>query len=128
MKTKPQQLRLIRDAWTTLREVLNTQKITPLGDEYLSLHVEEEKAHRSYSKNLTLTVKQNAMLFAVKEIAQALTGARKAPEVKDYIIFRHSIYFAHSLVANYREEIEKAWAGFDVNELASLDFAALNKA
>ncbi len=57
-------------------------------------------------------------------IAQFMNG-EAAPTIKDYISYRESIYYAASLVENYRKEIAEAWDIFDISVIAKFDYAQI---
>lgn len=110
-------------------QVLNNISITQYLEEYFEMNRSEELKHRgkSYDRVKTeLTVPQAAKLFCVKQIARSLLKQFE-PQADAYLFLRPSLFYAHSLVANYRAEIEKVLADFDLQELAALDYAELMK-
>jgi len=49
------------------------------------------------------------------------------PSLKEYLSIRQSIFFAHSLVLNYREELTKALEGVNWEDILKIDYAELMK-
>lgn len=89
----------------------------------LELTRAEEKLHRRGVKGQckAATVEAAARMFVVMRIAEAMLDARP-PAIEDYICTQKSVFYAASVVANYSDEIKKAWQGFDVRKLAELDY------
>jgi hypothetical protein len=58
-----------------------------------------------------LTKIEAVKLFYVQEIVEALFKPSFVPTLKEYLSVRQSIFFAHSLALNYREELLKALEG-----------------
>lgn len=122
--------KLTAAVWSALAYRLNNIRWTPYADLYLAENVAEEKAHRGSSTHPRgLTVNEAARLFAVKGLAEHLTGATKPPRVRDYLSFRRSCFTAAALWLNYRKEIRAAFKEAKVNpaEVAALDYAELVK-
>jgi len=123
MKT---QLKLIDQAFTRL-EFLNHHTWTHYADNLLDQCKEEEKGHRGtggdfakYHPN-ACTITEAAKMFAVKRVAEYLTG-QKMPRGRDYLHTQKSAFIAAGLVDEFRKDIRKAWRGLDVAELAALDY------
>jgi len=120
-------------AWAELSNTLDNIKMIPLARNYFDENRAEEKGHRQWCagrKDFGLTVDDTARLFCVTQLAEFLTRSRKVPHARDYLSFRHSLYTAAALVANYRKEIRKAFkaAGVDPRNAAKFDYAELVKA
>jgi hypothetical protein len=121
--TKNQKLKLIKTAYSLL-DVLNNVRWTAHRDDLLKLCKEEEKHHRGMTGNeYKLTIDEAAKLFVVYRVAQYLARVIAEPVAKDFIVMQKSAFYAASLVANYRTEIETAWQGVDLEQLCALDYA-----
>lgn len=125
MNTK-QQINLIRAAFDRLH-VLNNITWSNYQDQLLKTCAEEERSHRGsgpdFAKNHpgAISVADAARLFAVKRIAEYMSG-EPVPEIKYFLSMQRSVFFAASLVANYRERIASAWEGLDVKALSELNY------
>jgi len=64
---------------------------------------------------------------AVKQIIEFLGKAEYIPSVKDYIFVRQSIFFAYSLVSQYRIEFETALKDINFDDILKLDYVELIK-
>ena len=121
---RKQALKMIRAAFRALEpldNVSHNKYLTQLAEQ---IKAEEKLVERSDD---TLTRRERVELYAVWRIAQFMTGHTRLAEVRDYLWTRKHIFIASALVSNYRETIATAWKGFDVELLASIDFATLNK-
>jgi hypothetical protein len=120
---RTQALKTIRAAYqalTILNDISRTKYLTELAEQ---IRQEEKTVERSDD---TLSRTQRVELYTVWRIAQYMTGERM-PVLRDYLCTRTHIYIAASIVLNYREKITEAWKSFDVETLALIDFAKLNK-
>jgi hypothetical protein len=107
-------------------QVLNNITWTPYRDKLHDMASAEERQHRHCTPNSWCfpkgaSVSAAAKLFAVKRIAEALTGEKK-PSIADYLHCQGSAFYAHSIVANYRKECRAALKGHDLAALAALDY------
>jgi hypothetical protein len=128
--TRTQQLKAIDLAWTFICDRLNNIKMEAMGDNYEGDNQKEEREHRGCGLPRIphgLTVPQAGRLFCVKQLLDYLDG-EKAPDPKDFLWMRKTIFTAYALVANYRDEITKALAesGADLDAIRSADYAELN--
>lgn len=127
--TKQEQIKLFNRAYVALDGLNNIKMITKYREELYKQALREEIGHRKYMNDGTMfnmTLQNTARMYVVKTIALFLLKQRTA-EIVDYLHTRQSIYYAASIVENYREECEKALDPFDLNELASFDYVSLNK-
>lgn len=62
--------------------------------------------------------------FAAAYLHGMVTGARKVPEVGDYLSFRHELYTAAAIVHENREALT-AWAATVPAEFVALDYCDL---
>jgi hypothetical protein len=87
--------------------------------------LDEEKSHRGDDFNRshpnTVSAHVAAKMFAVKRIAEYLTGHRM-PRGRDFLHFQRSCFYAAGLVDAHRKIIRKAWRKLPVQELAALDY------
>ena len=117
---------LVAKAYRAL-EPLNNIKHTAYRNVCFELACEEERGHRrgfghdEYPDGATVSAA--GRLFTVKRIAEALIGDRLL-SVRDYINVQKSAFTAQSVVENFREEATAALEGFDLKELAGLDYCA----
>lgn len=94
----------------------------------------EEKSHRSFAGEFAKyhhsapSVADMAKLFAVKRVAEYLTGT-KLPHGKDYLRTQTSCFIAAGIVDEFGTEIAKVWSGKDLcfPDLAALDYRAYVK-
>jgi hypothetical protein len=120
--------RLVDKAYSAL-DVLNNITWTSYRDKLCDMACAEERDHRKPFGRFGhppmpkgASVVAAGKLFAVKRIAERLTGKGHQPTIADVISYQPSAIYAASLVDNYRERIEAAWAGLDVAQLAELDY------
>ena len=105
---------------------LNNINWTPYRDNIFKAERKGEREHRNwcngreYSRK-AITVNDSARYFACKHILDALV--KEPPDLKSYLHLKKSIFMGHALVANYRDEIEKALNGFDLDAFDDLDYA-----
>ena len=107
-------------------QVLNNITWTPYCDKLHDMASAEERHHRHCTPSSRCfpkgaSVSAAAKLFAVKRIAEALTGKKK-PRIADYLHWQVSAFYAHSIVANYRKECRAALKGHDLAALAALSY------
>lgn len=115
---------LIGKAYSAL-DPLNDIKMTAYRDQCYALALAEERQHRRHSQfQWGLTLATAARLFVVKRIAEHMLTQRRTT-IADVLTYQASAIYAASIVANYRTTITTLWAGFDIAELAELDYAAL---
>jgi len=87
----------------------------------------EEKSHRGFGHDFNkyhpnaVSIADCARLFAVHRIAEYLTGA-KFPTGQDYLHTQTSCFIAAGMVDEFGDELREALAGFDLAELAQLDY------
>jgi len=127
---KKQSLKLIKEAYWKIKEVLESVHFGGYHTQYYNLNLKEESEHRQFCPDgviCGLTKIEAVKLFYVQEIVEALFKPSYIPTVKDYLSVRQSIFFAHSLVANYREELTKALQGIDWQGIIDIDYAELMK-
>lgn len=130
MKTTKDKIRMMRRAYDAL-EMLNNIKWTRYRDDLFAECRDEERRHRTGDFNEshtsdTISVYDAGKMFAVKRIAEYMNRS-KLPAIADYLNIQRSCFTAAALVENYREQIAKAWAEFDLAELASLDYCEFVK-
>lgn len=125
--SKKEAVKLIKESWSKIEYIFASISWGQYGRQFLALSTAEEKDHRGFcGHKYGLTISESAKLFCVKRIVEALNGEH-VPEIKDFLHSQKSWFFAHSLVANYREEIERAFIGVDREKILSLDYAELVK-
>lgn len=130
--TKRKTFATIAKAWGEIEHVLDYSDHHSYGRLYLVENILEERSHRGFGPNYSshhdpfVTVARAAKLFAVKQIADYLTG-EKMPELKDYLHFRKSCYTAAALVLEYGDKLRDALKDFDLAELKALDYSELVK-
>ncbi len=122
--------KLVSRAYTAL-ESLNNIQWTPYRDRCFEMAQAEERAHvrcapDDYQRPCGYSVNGAARLFVVKRIAeylvQYLVHSCKTPTIADVLHYQPSAIYAASIVANYPQEIIAALAGFDIEQLARLDY------
>jgi len=127
--TKAEALKVINKASSELAYALDNIKWSKLYTDYLKENIAEEKSHdrfRGDSISRGLTITEAGKLFAVKQIVEYYLG-EKAPDVACYSYMRKSVFTAYSLVALYREYVEKALKGIDLEVINGLDYCELIK-
>lgn len=94
----------------------------------------EERGHRGWGPDFyghhhnAPSVAAMGKLFAVKRVAGYLNG-EKEPGGADFLHIQKSCFLASAMVAEFGEEIRKAWAEYDIPALAELsytDFVKVN--
>jgi hypothetical protein len=128
--SKKEALKIIKETWNKINGVLSVVHFGQYGNQFLALSTKEEKEHRGIrlfdGECFGLTISEASKLFCVRRIVEALNG-EKIPEIKDILHCQPSWFFAHSLVANYREELSEALKDIDKEKILSLDYAELVK-
>jgi len=101
---------LINDCYDRLN-VLNDVTWTRYRDDLFKMERKSERDHRKcrfdgreYSKR-AISINDSARYFACKHILDALV--QEPPSVKGFLSLKRSIFYGHSLVANYRTRIER---------------------
>ena len=101
---------LINDCYDRLN-VLNDVTWTRYRDDLFKMERKSERDHRNtwcdgreYSKR-AISINDSARFFACKHILDALV--QEPPSVKGFLSLKRSIFYGHSLVANYRTRIER---------------------
>lgn len=116
----------IKDAYSAL-DCLNNKSYTQHREALFELCREEEKSHRGFAPDFVkyhpgaLSVSEAARLFAVKRIAEYMTGA-KEPSGSDFLHIQHSCFYASALVCKFRSDIAIAWAALDIKSLSALSY------
>ena len=117
---------IVNEAYTRL-DALNDISMTAYRNVCFRMALEEERGHRRgwrWPKGASAQVA--ARLFVVKRIAEALTATNdRKLTIKDVLHTQPSAIYAASIVANYDDEVMRAWDGLDVAELADLDYCKL---
>ena len=122
--TTKEKVKLVIQAFHALYPLANINW-TNYPQDLLGMCIEEEKKHRGDDFNRShpnaVSVAVAARMFAVKRIAEYLTGHRM-PKGKDFLHFQRSCFYAAGLVDAHRKIIRKAWRKLPVKELAELDY------
>jgi hypothetical protein len=127
---KKQSLKLINEAYYKIKDVLESVHFGSYHRDYYALNLKEESEHRRFCPagvTCGLTRVEAVKLFYVQEIVEALFKPSFVPSLKDYLSVRQSIFFAHSLALNYREELVKALEGVNWEDIVKVDYAELMK-
>jgi len=116
---------LINDCYCRLG-VLNNIAWTAYRDNMFDINRKGERKHRktwddrNYSRR-AISVNDSARYFTCMHVIDALVD--DTPDIESFVRLRKTIFYAHSLVANYRDEIEKSLDGFDLDAFNALDYA-----
>lgn len=127
------QIKLAREAFGQLA-FLNNESWTSHREKLFALCKAEEKEHRGFMSGFTeahttdtASVADCARLFAVKRIAEYLTGD-EMPKGKDYLHIQASCFYAAGLADEFGDKIiREAWKGFDLQQLRELDYTTIVK-
>ena len=121
---------LINDCYDRLN-VLNDVTWTRYRDDLFKMERKSERDHRNtwcdgreYSKR-AISINDSARYFACKHILDALV--QEPPSVKGFLSLKRSIFYGHSLVANYRTRIERCLDGFNFRDFKKLNYVDLVK-
>jgi len=121
---------LINDCYDRL-DVLNDVTWTRYRDDLFKMERKSERDHRNtwcdgreYSKR-AISINDSARFFACKHILDALV--QEPPSLKGFLSLKRSIFYGHSLVANYRTRIERCLDGFNFRDFKQLDYVDLVK-
>lgn len=111
----------IKDGFDRLSYAINNITWTKYANDLYRMEKEYEKKHRDFT-NCNYVFSQNlcAKYWAVHHILEALDKKTKY-DIKSYLHIKKSVFFAHSLVANYKEEIEKEFLDFDRDAFDKID-------
>ena len=122
--TTKEKIKLVETAFSALYPLENITW-TNYPQELFRMCLDEEKSHRGDDFNRshpnTVSIAIAARMFAVKRIAEYLTGQRM-PRGRDFLHFQHSCFYAAGLVDAHRKIIRKAWSKLPVQELADFDY------
>jgi hypothetical protein len=124
---KRQALKLIDNVYFKIKDVLECVHDGRYHKEYYNLIQQEEKDHRRFKPDneiCGLTLGEAVKLFYVQTLFEYLFNNRKLSS-KEYLHVRKSHFFACSLAENYKEELEKALQGVNVDEINKIDYAKL---
>jgi hypothetical protein len=127
---KKESFKLLNEAYWKIKDVLECVGHGCYHNQYYALNLKEEKEHRGFCPDgvtCGLTIGEAVKLFYVKEVIEALFKPSYTPTVKDYLSVRQSIFFAHSLAVNYKEELLKALQGINWQSIIDIDYAELMK-
>jgi hypothetical protein len=128
---KKEIFKLLNEAYWKIKNVLECVGHGSYHSQYYALNLKEEKEHRQFYPwgylPCGLTTGEAVKLFYVQEIVEALFMPSFIPTVKDYLSIRQSIFFAHSLAVNYKEELSKALQGINWLDIIEIDYAELMK-
>ncbi len=122
--------RVVDEAYTRLA-ALNYISMTAYRNACFRRALEEERRHRrsapaGWRWPKGASAQAAARLFVVKRIAEALTVTNdRKLTIKDVLHTQPSAVYAASIVANYCDEVMRAWDGLDFAELADLDYRKL---
>lgn len=112
--------------------VLNNHSWTSHRDKCFALARDEEKQHRGVGPSFAnhhkgaASIADCARQFVVKRISEYLLMDRsKWPTGRDLIHTQPSALYACGLADEFGDEIRKEWVGFDLNQLAALDYCVL---
>lgn len=128
--SKTKQIELINDAYNRLVWAVDNIDWRHYATELLDIEKGYEKRHRNYAKigsheyvfnNITC-----AKYWCVHHIFSAL-NSKEEPSIKGFLHLKQSVFYAHSLVANYRERIEKEFEGFDVETFNEINIVQWKK-
>jgi hypothetical protein len=125
---KKQSLKLINEAYWKIKDVLESVHFGSYHSQYYALNLKEESEHRRFCPDgvtCGLTKVEAVKLFYVQEIVEALFKPSFVPSLKDYLSVRQSIFFAHSLALNYREELTRALAVVNWEDILKINYAEL---
>ena len=119
---------LINDCYDRLN-VLNDVTWTRYRDDLFKMERKSERDHRKcrfdggeYSKR-AISINDSARYFACKHILVALV--QEPPNLKGFLSLKRSIFYGHSLVANYRTRIERCLDGFNFRDFKKLNYVDL---
>lgn len=120
-------IKLANEAYYKL-STLNNINWTSYRDELYKMNLQDEKQHRKAfggnERNFEAPMADCARLFSVKHIAEALIKPNQY-KIADILRIKKSCIQAQALVDNYKDRILEAWAGFDIEALADLDYILL---
>lgn len=126
------QTKLARKAYDAL-EPLNIITWQSYREQLLKMCIAEEKEHRGFMPGFreahtadTASVTDAAKLFAVKRLAEYLTGD-PMPKGKDFLHMQKSCFMAAAIVDEYAERVRDCWQDFDIKQLADLDYCQIVK-
>jgi len=120
-------IKLVNEAYYKL-STLNNISWTAYRDELFNMNLKDEKQHRKAFggevREYETPMADCARLFSVKHIAEALMKPNRY-KIADILRIKKSCIQAQALVDNYQDRILEAWAGFDIQALADLDYILL---
>lgn len=117
-------LQLIRSAFSAL-DCVNNQGFNNYRDKIFQLAVAGERQHRQGYGPYKVSVADAAKSFVVRWLTHYAAHRDEVPTVKALLGLRDDCALAAMVAENYRADILKALAGFDLEQLASLDYVAL---
>lgn len=113
--------KLISNAYYRLVLATDNVNWTHYADELYKIEKEYEKNHRRYTEcDYVFGINDCAKYWAVKHIIDGLNDTEEL-NVKSYLYLKKSIFYAYSMVANYRHRIEKEFIGFDFDQFSKIN-------
>ena len=121
MTTTTKRKTLIREGFNKLSYEVDNLTHNKYAEQLLTLEKGYEKSHRNFcsGRNLILSANECAKYYAVHHVLDTLKN-NTSHDIKSYIYLKHSIFLAESLVANYREELEKEFIDFDIDSFFNI--------
>ena len=113
---------LINNAFYRLTIATDNIDWTHYADELYRIEKDYEKRHRKYCyhDNYVYSANDCAKYWSIKHIIEGLDNVGE-PTIKSYLTVKKSIFYAYSMVANYRDRIEKEFKGFDFDAFKQIN-------
>ena len=70
--------------------------------------------------NYVYSANDCAKYWSIKHIIEGLDNVGE-PTIRSYLTVKKSIFYAYSMVANYRDRIEKEFEGFDFDAFKQIN-------
>tara|TARA_R100000995_G_C3374874_1_gene73395 strand:+ start:98 stop:487 length:390 start_codon:yes stop_codon:yes gene_type:complete len=119
--SKTKQTELINDAYRRIVWAVDNVDWRHYAEELLNLERGYEKKHREFANaEYVFSPITCSKYWCIHHIFEAL-NAKEEPSIKGFLHLKQTIFYAHSLVANYRERIEKEFEGFNTKEFNEID-------
>jgi len=125
-KEKTKVIKIVENVYNKL-DILNNITWTPYLNELFKKNLEDEKLHRKFGlgdrSNFESSKDCCALFFTVQQICEAFIEEKYT--IKDYLHLKKSMFYAQSIVANYRNKIEEVLTLEEAKTIAEIDHMIL---
>lgn len=113
--------KIINDGFYRLARAVGNITWTDYAKELYDIEKGYEKNHRQFTNcDYVFNVNDASKFWSVYHVLESLE-LKNDLDIKSYLHIKKSIFYARSIVANYREQIEKEFNGFDIKAFKEIE-------